>query len=128
MSPFGLVAKEKYVELRNENEKLRKSLNDALDNLKELKSNMSRLSESLEALSQKNIGLTNAFHTVTRERDQLRAKLGKYVEERQLLQRMIQELDSLARKRRKKLGESSSDIDSFESDIQRLLNQTPVER
>jgi len=123
MSPFGLVSKEKYDQLRDKNDKLRRSLDEALDNLKKLKMRIKEISTSIETLSTRNIELTNSFHAISRERDQLQAKLAQYIEERQLLQKMIQDLDSLARKRKKKTEASSLDIDSFESDIQRLLNK-----
>jgi len=128
MSPFGFVSKEKYDKLQNEKDKLRMSLDEALDNLRKSKIRIREISTSIETISTKNVELTNAFHNISRERDQLQAKLAQYIEERQLLQKMIQDLDSLARKRKKKTEESSLDTDSFESDIRRLLNKPSSER
>ncbi len=126
MSPFGLVSREKYVELQTENEKLRRSLTETLDRLKRSRARVAELSENTETLSQRNEELTKEFHALLRERDQLQSKLEKYLEERQLLQKVIQELDSLAKKRRKKTRETLVYADSFESDVGRLLNQTPI--
>jgi methyl-accepting chemotaxis protein len=128
MSPFGFVTKEKYDKLQNEKNELCKSLDEALDNLKKSKLRIKEISTSIETLSTKNIELTNSFHNISRERDQLQAKLTQYIEERQLLQKMIQDLDSLSMKRKKKTEESSLNIDSFESDIRRLLNRPSTER
>ncbi len=126
MSPLGLVSKEKFMELQSKYEELGHSLDQSKAEAKKLKLRVSELSESVEILSKKNKELTYSYHSVTKEKDQLQAKLGKYAEERQLLQKMIKDLEFLARKRRKKI-ESSPDTQSFESDIQKLLEQTSME-
>ncbi len=126
MSPLGLVSKEKFSELQSKYEELRAMLDQLKTEGKKLRQRMSELSENVEILSKKNKELTYSYHSVTKERDQLMAKLEKYSEERQVLQRMIQDLEFLARKRRKKT-ESSRDTQSFESDIQKLLEQKPME-
>ncbi len=126
MSPLGLVSKEKFSELQSKYEELRAMLDQSKTEGKKLRQRMSELSENVEILSKKNKELTYSYHSVTKERDQLMAKLEKYSEERQVLQRMIQDLEFLARKRRKKT-ESSRDTQSFESDIQKLLEQKPME-
>jgi chromosome segregation ATPase len=126
MSPLGLISKEKFMDLQSKYEELRHSLDQLKTEAKNLKLRISELSESVEILSKKNKELTCSYHSMTKERDQVQAKLGKYAEERQLLQKMIHDLEFLARKRRKNI-ESSSDTQSFESDIQKLLEQTSKE-
>jgi predicted XRE-type DNA-binding protein len=70
--------------------------------------------------------LRDRFHAAVKERDQLQMKLEKYVEERQVMQKLINELDSLARKRRKKSDEPNLEIGTFESDIKKLLDKPSV--
>ena len=128
MPTFGLISMKKYVELQDQNEEMRKSLDEALGNLKKSRTKISELSKSLETVSRKNGELADAFHSIVKERDQLEAKLEKYAEERLILQGVIQELDSLAKKRRRKSETQSSNLDSFESEIKRLLDQAPIDR
>lgn len=127
MSLFGLVSRQKHLELQNENVRLQKSLNEAQSDIKKLKARITELSKRVETLSIRNTELTNFFHSATKDRDQLQAKLEKYSEERLLLQKMIQDLDSLARKRRRKAESSSVGTDSFEADIERLLKRMSIE-
>jgi chromosome segregation ATPase len=126
MSLFGYIKKEKYEELQDVNRKLRESLNDSLDGSKKLRNRISELSTSLENVSTLNKQLRDRFHTAVKERDQLQTKLEKYVEERQVMQKLISELDSLARKRRKKSDEPNLEIETFDSDIKKLLDKPSV--
>jgi chromosome segregation ATPase len=126
MTLFGFIKKEKYEEIQDENRKLRESLNDSIDGSKKLRNRISELSASLENLSTLNRQLTDRFHAAVKERDQVQTKLEKYVEERKIMQKLISELDSLARKRRKKSDEPTLGIEAFESEIKKLLDKPSV--